>query len=579
MKKGVFKRLWQYVGKYRWVFLISLLTSAIFVACQLYLPILFGNATDLIVGENSVDLQSLLKIGISGAICALIAGLMQWITEVLCNKIANGVVKRLRKDAFDKLQTIPLSYLDKRSSGDILSVEISDADKLSEGLLLGFSKLFTGILTIVGTLAFMISINPIIALVVALVTPISLFVAKFITSKTYKFFQKQSSVNGTQTAIIEETLGNLATVKAYASEEEFAQKFDEVNAELKDVAFKATFYSSLTNPATRFVNSLVYSLVALAGALLAVNFTTGIFVVTAGSILALLSYANRYTKPFNEISSVITELSSATACAERLLDLIELESEKDDGNQTFESGVKGDVSIDGVDFSYLPEKPLIQDFSLSVKAGQKVAIVGPTGCGKTTLINLLMRFYDTIDGEIFIDGKEIKDLTRSSLRECYGMVLQDTWIRKSTVKDNIKIGAPNATDEQIVTAAKRAKAHGFIKRLPNGYDTIINENSLSQGQKQLLCIARVMLCLPPMLILDEATSSIDTRTEMQIQTAFDELTKGKTSFIVAHRLSTIKKADLILVMKDGNVIEQGSHTQLLEQKGFYHQLYYSQFEH
>ena len=579
MKKGIFKRLWQYVGKYRWVFLISLLTSAIFVACQLYLPILFGNATDLIVGEGNVDLQSLLKIGISGAICALIAGLMQWITEVLCNKIANGVVKRLRKDAFDKLQTISLSYLDKRSSGDILSVEISDADKLSEGLLLGFSKLFTGILTIVGTLAFMISINPIIALVVALVTPISLFVAKFITSKTYKFFQKQSSANGTQTAIIEETLGNLATVKAYASEEEFAQKFDEVNTELKDVAFKATFYSSLTNPATRFVNSLVYSLVALAGALLAVNFTTGIFVVTAGSILALLSYANRYTKPFNEISSVITELSSATACAERLLDLIELESEKDDGNQTFESGVKGDVAIDGVDFSYLPEKPLIQDFSLSVKAGQKVAIVGPTGCGKTTLINLLMRFYDTIDGEIFIDGKEIKDLTRSSLRECYGMVLQDTWIRKATVKDNIKIGAPSATDEQIVTAAKRAKAHGFIKRLPNGYDTIISENSLSQGQKQLLCIARVMLRLPPMLILDEATSSIDTRTEMQIQTAFDELTKGKTSFIVAHRLSTIKKADLILVMKDGNVIEQGSHAQLLEQKGFYHQLYYSQFEH
>lgn len=579
MKKGIFKRLWQYVGKYRWVFLISLLTSAIFVACQLYLPILFGNATDLIVGEGNVDLQALLKIGISGAICALIAGLMQWITEVLCNKIANGVVKRLRKDAFDKLQTIPLSYLDKRSSGDILSVEISDADKLSEGLLLGFSKLFTGVLTIVGTLAFMISINPIIALVVALVTPISLFVAKFITSKTYKFFQKQSSVNGTQTAIIEETLGNLSTVKAYSSEEEFAQKFDEVNAELKDVAFKATFYSSLTNPATRFVNSLVYSLVALAGALLAVNFTTGIFVVTAGSILALLSYANRYTKPFNEISSVITELSSATACAERLLDLIELESEKDDGNQTFENGVKGDVVIDGVDFSYLPEKPLIQDFSLSVKAGQKVAIVGPTGCGKTTLINLLMRFYDTIDGTISVDGKEIKDLKRSSLRECYGMVLQDTWIRKATVKDNIKIGVPSATDEQIVTAAKRAKAHGFIKRLPNGYDTIISENSLSQGQKQLLCIARVMLRLPPMLILDEATSSIDTRTEMQIQTAFDELTKGKTSFIVAHRLSTIKKADLILVMKDGNVIEQGSHTQLLEQKGFYHQLYYSQFEH
>lgn len=579
MKKGIFKRLWQYVGKYRWVFILSLLTSAIYVTCQLYLPILFGDATDLILGEGAVDLQGLIKIGISGAICALIAGLMGWITEVLCNIIANGVVKRLRKDAFDKLQTTPLSYIDQRPTGDVLSVEINDADKLSEGLLLGFSKLFTGLLTIVGTLAFMISINPIIALVVALVTPVSLFVAKFITSKTYKFFQKQSKVNGEQTAIIQETIGNISTVKAYGAEEEFAQKFDSVNEQLKETSFKATFYSSLTNPVTRFVNSLVYSSVALAGALIAVNFTTGIFVVTAGSILALLSYANRYTKPFNEISSVITELSSATACAERLMDLIELESEIDDGEKEFENNVLGNVSVENAYFSYLPEKPLIQDFSLAVNAGQKVAIVGPTGCGKTTLINLLMRFYDLNSGKISVDGNEITKLKRSSLRTAYGMVLQDTWIRNASVKDNIKIGSPSATDEDIITASKRAKAHGFIIRLPNGYDTVIGENSLSQGQKQLLCIARVMLSLPPMLILDEATSSIDTRTEMQIQTAFDELTKGKTSFIVAHRLSTIKSADVILVMKDGNVIEQGSHTQLLEQKGFYHQLYYSQFEH
>lgn len=579
MKKGIFKRLWQYVGKYRWVFILSLLTSAIYVACQLYLPILFGDATDLILGEGAVDLQGLIKIGISGAICALIAGLMGWITEVLCNIIANGVVKRLRKDAFDKLQTTPLSYIDQRPTGDVLSVEINDADKLSEGLLLGFSKLFTGILTIVGTLAFMISINPIIAILVALITPVSLFVAKFITGKTYKFFQKQSKVNGEQTAIIQETIGNISTVKAYGAEEEFAQKFDSVNEQLKETSFKATFYSSLTNPVTRFVNSLVYSSVALAGALIAVNFTTGIFVVTAGSILALLSYANRYTKPFNEISSVITELSSATACAERLMDLIELESEIDDGEKEFENNVLGNVSVENAYFSYLPEKPLIQDFSLAVNAGQKVAIVGPTGCGKTTLINLLMRFYDLNSGKISVDGNEITKLKRSSLRTAYGMVLQDTWIRNASVKDNIKIGSPSATDEDIITASKRAKAHGFIKRLPNGYDTVIGENSLSQGQKQLLCIARVMLSLPPMLILDEATSSIDTRTEMQIQTAFDELTKGKTSFIVAHRLSTIKSADVILVMKDGNVIEQGSHAQLLAEKGFYYQLYYSQFEH
>ena len=578
MKKGEIKRLWKYVGKYRFAFILSLIAAAIGVIGQLYLPILFGKATDLIIGEGQVELNSILKIGIAAAICSLIAGLMQWINEVLCSVIANGVVKRLRFNTFKKLQKIPLSYLDKRPVGDLLSVEISDADKLSEGLLLGFSKLFTGILTIVGTLIFMIVINPVIAGVVAVITPVSLFAAKFITGKTYKFFKSQTEISGKQTAMIEETLTNLPTVKAYGAETDFGDSFDSVNEELKKTSFKATFFSSLTNPVTRFVNSLVYSSVALSGALLAINVESGILAVTAGAILSLLSYANRYTKPFNEISSVITELSSATACASRIFDIIDQEEELDEGTENFEKGVKGEVEISSVDFSYVEDKPLIQDFNLKVKSGQKIAIVGPTGCGKTTLINLLMRFYDVKDGEISVDGKVIKSLSRKNLRSAYGMVLQDTWIRKATVRDNIAIGKPNATEEEIIEAAKRSKAHGFIKRLPNGYGTVISENSLSQGQKQLLCIARVMLRLPPMLILDEATSSIDTRTEIQIQTAFDELTKGKTSFIVAHRLSTIKSADKILVMNNGNVIEQGSHLELLERKGFYYKLYNSQFE-
>ena len=577
MKKGVLKRLWKYVGKYRFAFILSILTAGVYVIAQLYLPILFGKATDLIIGKDNVDINGIVKIGISGAICALIAGLMQWITEILCTVISNGVVKRLRKDAFNKLQRVPLSYIDKRPTGDLLSVEVGDADKLAEGLLLGFSKLFTGLLTIVGTLIFMVTLNPLIAGVVVVITPVSLFVAKFITGKTYKFFKGQSEISGEQTAMIEETLTNLPTVKAYASEDDFNQSFARVNDKLKQTSFKAVFYSSLTNPATRFVNSLVYSAVALFGALLALKGGSGAFAVTAGSILALLSYANRYTKPFNEISSVMTELSGATACASRIFDVIDAEEESVLGDK-INKPVIGNVEIDDVSFSYQKDKPLIQSFSLDVASGQKIAIVGPTGCGKTTLINLLMRFYDVDTGKIRVDGQDVTAISRQELRTSYGMVLQDTWIRKATVKDNIRVGKKDATDEEIITASKLSHAHGFIKRLPFGYDTVISDSSLSQGQKQLLCIARVMLCLPPMLILDEATSSIDTRTEQKIQSAFNELTKGKTSFIVAHRLSTIKSADRILVMKDGNVIEQGSHGELISRGGFYYKLYNSQFE-
>lgn len=577
MKKGVLKRLWKYVGRYRLAFILSILTAGVYVIAQLYLPILFGKATDLIIGKDNVDINGIVKIGISGAICALIAGIMQWITEILCTVISNGVVKRLRKDAFNKLQRVPLSYIDKRPTGDLLSVEIGDADKLAEGLLLGFSKLFTGLLTIVGTLIFMVTLNPLIAGVVVVITPVSLFVAKFITGKTYKFFKGQSEISGEQTAMIEETLTNLPTVKAYASEDDFNQSFARVNDKLKQTSFKAVFYSSLTNPATRFVNSLVYSAVALFGALLALKGGSGAFAVTAGSILALLSYANRYTKPFNEISSVMTELSGATACASRIFDVIDAEEELVCSDK-INKPVIGNVEIENVSFSYQKDKPLIQSFSLDVASGQKIAIVGPTGCGKTTLINLLMRFYDVDAGKIRVDGQDVTAISRQELRTSYGMVLQDTWIRKATVKDNIRVGKKDATDEEIITASKLSHAHGFIKRLPFGYDTVISDGSLSQGQKQLLCIARVMLCLPPMLILDEATSSIDTRTEQKIQSAFNELTKGKTSFIVAHRLSTIKSADKILVMKDGNVIEQGSHSELISRGGFYYTLYNSQFE-
>ncbi len=576
-KNGVIKRLWKYASKYRAAFLVSLVASAIYVACSLVLPVLFGKATDLIVGEGDVDFDGLLKIIVYAACAAAGAGLSQWITEVLCNKISNGITAKIRDDAFKKLQKVPLKYLDGRSAGDIISVEIGDADKLSDGLLLGFSKFFTGIITIFGTLAFMFAINWAIALVVAVLTPLSLLTAKFITGRTYGLFKAQSKLTGEQTALVEETLSNLSTVKSYMTEGVNAEKFDKINEELKKTSFKAVFFSSLTNPSTRVINAVVYAAVALTGALLAINAPGAALAVTAGELLSLLSYANRYTKPFNEITSVLTELTSAKASAARLFEILDESEEIIFPNEKPVGELKGEVEINDVSFSYSPDKKLIENFNLSVESGQKVAIVGPTGCGKTTLINLLMRFYDVDSGEIRYDDYPVKEIERRSLRLNIGMVLQDTWIRKASVIDNVKIGRKNATREEVEKACKLAYAHGFISRLEGGYDAVIGEDGLSVGQKQLICIARVMLCLPPVLILDEATSSIDTRTEMKIQKAFDTLTAGKTSFIVAHRLSTIKSADVILVMKSGNVIEQGTHAELLEKHGFYYDLYNSQY--
>ena len=576
-KKSVIKRLWKYASKFRAAFIVSLIASAVYVAFSLVLPVFFGKATDLIVGEGEVSFGELYKLFIYAACAAVGAGVSQWICEALCNKISNGITAKIRDDVFNKLQRVPLKYLDCRSTGDLLSVEIGDADKLSDGLLLGFSRFFTGIITILGTLAFMFAINPIIAAVVMLLTPISLLTAKFITGRTYGLFKAQSRLTGEQTALVEETLSNLPTVKAYETEEVNGKKFDEINDELKKTSFKAVFFSSLTNPSTRLINAVVYAAVALTGALLAINVTSGVLAVTAGGILSLLSYANRYTKPFNEITSVLTELTGAKACAARLFEILDEPEEVRFANEKPAGALKGDVDIDDVSFSYVPDKKLIEHFNLSVKTGTKVAIVGPTGCGKTTLINLLMRFYDVNSGEIRYDEMPVTELERRSLRLNIGMVLQETWIRKASVFDNVRIGRKNATREEVEEACKLAHAHGFITRLDGGYDTIIGEDGLSVGQKQLLCIARVMLCLPPVLILDEATSSIDTRTEMKIQQAFDTLTRGKTSFIVAHRLSTIKSADVILVMKNGNVIEQGNHKELLDKRGFYYEMYNSQY--
>ena len=533
----------------------------------------------MIIGSGAVDLDGILHIGLIAAVVAVGSGLMQWISETACVVISDGITRSVRNDLFDKMQKLPLSYIDGRPSGDILSVEIGDVDRLADGLLLGFSRFFSGVLTILGTLAFMISINPFIALAVAVLTPVSLFTAKYITGKTYGLFKSQAKITGAQTSLVEETLSAIPTVKAYCAEKKFGADFDKINDELYDKSFKAVFFSSLTNPTTRFINALVYAVVALVSAIIAINAGGGAaFAVTAGSLLSLLSYANRYTKPFNEITSVVTELTGAKACAERIFTLLEEKEEVSFGEEKEIGKVEGKVDFDGVYFSYDKNKKLIQNFNLSVNAGEKIAIVGPTGCGKTTLINLIMRFYDTDEGTISFDGEPIKSVTRKSLRKNVGMVLQDTWIRKATVKENVNIGMPDATDEQIETACRRAHCHGFISRLPQGYNTVIGEEGLSQGQKQLISIARVMLALPPVLILDEATSNIDTRTEMKIQKAFYELTAGKTSFMVAHRLSTIRSADLILVMKDGNVIEQGKHTELLEKKGFYYELYNSQFE-
>lgn len=576
---GVIKKLWKYAYKYRFAFVLSLITAALYVAGSLYLPKLYGEMTNLIVGKNDVDLDGILILGIRAAAIIAAAVLMQWITEAVCVKISDGVARSVRRDLFGKIQKLPLKYIDGRPTGDILSVEIGDVDRLADGMLLGFSRFFTGILTIIGTLAFMVSINPIIAVCVALITPLSLFTAKFITGRTYNRFKAQAEITGRQTSLVEETLSAIPTVKANLAENKFGNDFDKVNDELKDCSFKAVFYSSLTNPTTRFINAVVYAVVACVGALIAVKGSpTGAFAVTAGSLVSLLSYANRYTKPFNEITSVLTEITGAKACADRIFKVLDEDEEIIyDGEKQAET-LQGKVDFKDVYFSYDPSFRLIQDFNLSVNPGEKVAIVGPTGCGKTTLINLIMRFYDVTSGEIDMDGVPSKRLERKSLRRNIGMVLQDTWIRKASVKDNVAIGNPNATQEEIEEACKRAHCHGFISRLPDGYDTIIGEEGLSQGQKQLISIARVMLCLPPVLILDEATSNIDTRTEMKIQKAFYELTAGKTSFMVAHRLSTIRSADLILVMKDGNVIEQGKHAELLEKKGFYYQLYNSQFE-
>lgn len=577
--KGVIKKLWKYAYKYRFAFVLSLITAALYVAGSLYLPKLYGEMTNLIVGKNDVDLDGILSLGIRAAAIIAAAALMQWITEAVCVKISDGVARSVRRDLFEKIQKLPLKYIDGRPTGDILSVEIGDVDRLADGMLLGFSRFFTGILTIIGTLAFMVSINPIIAVCVALITPLSLFTAKFITGRTYNRFKAQAEITGRQTSLVEETLSAIPTVKANLAENKFGNDFDKVNDELKDCSFKAVFYSSLTNPTTRFINAVVYAVVACVGALIAVKGSpTGAFAVTAGSLVSLLSYANRYTKPFNEITSVLTEITGAKACADRIFKVLDEDEEIIyDGEKQAET-LQGKVDFKDVYFSYDPSFRLIQDFNLSVNPGEKVAIVGPTGCGKTTLINLIMRFYDVTSGEIDMDGIPSKQIERKSLRRNIGMVLQDTWIRKASVKDNVAIGNPNATQEEIEEACKRAHCHGFISRLPDGYDTIIGEEGLSQGQKQLISIARVMLCLPPVLILDEATSNIDTRTEMKIQKAFYELTAGKTSFMVAHRLSTIRSADLILVMKDGNVIEQGKHAELLEKKGFYYQLYNSQFE-
>ncbi|MDY5819881.1 MAG: ABC transporter ATP-binding protein [Candidatus Borkfalkiaceae bacterium] len=576
---GVIKKLWKYAYKYRFAFVLSLITAALYVAGSLYLPKLYGEMTNFIVGKNDVDLDGILSLGIRAAAIIAAAALMQWITEAVCVKISDGVARSVRRDLFGKIQKLPLKYIDGRPTGDILSVEIGDVDRLADGMLLGFSRFFTGILTIIGTLAFMVSINPIIAVCVALITPLSLFTAKFITGRTYNRFKAQAEITGRQTSLVEETLSAIPTVKANLAENKFGNDFDKVNDELKDCSFKAVFYSSLTNPTTRFINAVVYAVVACVGALIAVKGSpTGAFAVTAGSLVSLLSYANRYTKPFNEITSVLTEITGAKACADRIFKVLDEDEEIIyDGEKQAET-LQGKVDFKDVYFSYDPSFRLIQDFNLSVNPGEKVAIVGPTGCGKTTLINLIMRFYDVTSGEIDMDGIPSKQIERKSLRRNIGMVLQDTWIRKARVKDNVAIGNPNATQEEIEEACKRAHCHGFISRLPDGYDTIIGEEGLSQGQKQLISIARVMLCLPPVLILDEATSNIDTRTEMKIQKAFYELTAGKTSFMVAHRLSTIRSADLILVMKDGNVIEQGKHAELLEKKGFYYQLYNSQFE-
>lgn len=575
MNKEVMMKVMRYIKKYRIYIFLSLIFAAVTVALTLYLPILTGDAIDLVLGRGEVDFKGIFDIFKVAAVVILLTSVSQWIMNVCNNKMTFNIVQDIRNEAFNRIENLPLKYIDSQSYGDIVSRVIADVDQFSEGLLMGFTQLFTGVMTIVGTLIFMLTINIKITLVVVLITPLSLFVANFIAKKTFSMFKLQSTTRGEQTSLIDEMIGNQKVVQAYCHEEETMEKFDEINGRLEKCSLRAIFFSSLTNPCTRFVNSLVYTGVGITGAMSAI--AGGISV---GQLSCLLSYANQYTKPFNEISGVITELQNALACASRIFELIEEEPQIPDVQDAHVlEDAQGNVSLNDVSFSYKPDQKLIQNFNLSVKPGQRVAIVGPTGCGKTTIINLLMRFYDVDKGCIKVDDTDIRNITRPSLRTSYGMVLQETWLKAGTIRENIAFGKPDATDEEIIEAAKASHAHGFIKRLPNGYDTVIGEEggSLSQGQKQLLCIARVMLCLPPMLILDEATSSIDTRTELKIQNAFAVMMEGRTSFIVAHRLSTIQNADIILVMKDGNVIEQGNHETLLRQNGFYAKLYNSQF--
>lgn len=574
-RKATLNRVLHKIRPYSAFVVCSLLVAAVSVAAQLYIPILCGDAIDKMLGKGNVDLAGVLRIAVSILVVAAVAALAQWLLSVCNNRITFSVSRDLRNEALRKIQTLPLSYLDSHPSGDIVSRMVADVDTFADGLLMGFTQLFSGILTIFGTLLFMLRENVPITLVVVCITPLSLVVAGFLAKRSYGYFQSQSTVRGKQTTLINEMIEGQKVVQAFGHEAESLAAFDEVNGQLQEVSLKAIFFSSLTNPATRFVNNIVYAGVGLVGALYAVRGG-----ITIGQLSVFLSYANQYTKPFNEISGVVTELQNALACAARVFELLDAEDQVPETENAAALQPDGHVQLQDVSFRYLPDRPLIEGLSLDVQPGQRIAIVGPTGCGKTTLINLLMRFYDVNSGSIKVSGTDIRDVTRASLRGSYGMVLQDTWLRAGTVRENIAYGKPDATMDEVIAAAKAAHAHSFIRRLPEGYDTVIAEDggNISQGQKQLLCIARVMLCLPPMLILDEATSSIDTRTEVRIQKAFARMMQGRTSFIVAHRLSTIREADVILVMKDGHIVEQGNHDQLLAQGGFYAKLYNSQFE-